>query len=110
MIIFGPSGGPNAPPLLDSLVPYVKPIVTNLGVRIDRHFTLDKQINSVVKSSFFQLRILAKVKPFLSFNDFERVIHCFISTKLDYCNALYIGVNKTSLSRLQLVQDKDRQA
>ena len=83
----------------------MKPIVTNLGVRIDRDLKLDKQINSVVKSSFFQLRLLAKVKPFLSFNDFEKVIHSFISTKLDYCNALYIGVSKASLSRLQLVQN-----
>jgi len=38
-------------------------------------------------------------------NDFEKVIHCFISTKLDYCNALYIGVSQASLSRLQLVQN-----
>ncbi|XP_034051591.1 mucin-2-like [Gymnodraco acuticeps] len=61
VIIFGPSGCPNAPPVLDSLVPYVKLIVTNLDVRIYRDFKLDKQINSVVKSSFFQLRLSAKL-------------------------------------------------
>lgn len=45
------------------------------------------------------------MKPFLSFKDFERVIHAFITTRLDYCNALYIGVNQASLSRLQMVQN-----
>ena len=33
-------------------------------------------------------------------NDFEKVIHCFISTQLDDCNALCFGVSKASLSRL----------
>ena len=80
-------------------------MVTNLGVKIDSTFKLDKQINSVVKSSFYHLRLLSRIKPVLSFLDFERVIHAFVSTRLDYCNALYAGLNKTSLARLQLVQN-----
>ncbi len=42
---------------------------------------------------------------FLSFSNFERVIHAFISTRLDYCNTLYVGVSQDSLSRLQSVQN-----
>lgn len=29
----------------------------------------------------------------------------FVSTRLDYCNAIYVGVSQASLSRLQLVQN-----
>ncbi len=72
---------------------------------MDSDFKLEKQINSVIKSSFFQLRLLSKVKYFLSFSYFERVIHSFISTRLDCCNALYVVVSQASLSRLQLVQN-----
>ena len=68
-------------------------------------FLIDKQVNSVLKSAFFQLRILKKVKPFLSFVDFEKVIHAFITTRLDYCNALYFGVSQSCLHRLQLIQN-----
>ncbi len=89
---------------LGPLLPHVKSTVKNLGVILDMDFKLDKQINSV-KSSFYQLRLLSKVKTFLSFNNFERLIHVFISSRLDYCNALYVGVNQASLSRLQLVQN-----
>lgn len=32
-------------------------------------------------------------------------MHAFISTRLDYCNALYVGVSQASLSRLQLIQN-----
>ena len=31
--------------------------------------------------------------------------HAFISTRLDYCNALYTGINQASHARLQLVQN-----
>jgi len=35
----------------------------------------------------------------------ESVMHAFISSRLDYCNALYLGVSQSLLSRLQLVQN-----
>ncbi len=79
--------------------------VKNLAVVFDSELKFDKQINSVVSASFFQLRGLCKLKSLLSFGDLETVIHAFISTRLDYCNALYAGVNQFSLSRLQLVQN-----
>ncbi len=59
----------------------------------------------MVKTIFFHLRVLAKVKPFLSFKDFEKVIHAFVSTRLDYCNSIYMGINQSSLARLQMVQN-----
>ncbi len=77
----------------------------NLGVIFDPALQFDKQINSVVKSEFFQLRMIAKIKYFLSFKDLETVIHAFISSRLDYCNSLYLGVAQSCLSRLQLVQN-----
>ena len=83
----------------------MRPTVTNLGVTIDSDFKFDKQVNSVLKSSFYHLRLLSKVKPFLSFNLFKQVMHAFISSRLDYCNALYSGISQKALHRLQLVQN-----
>ncbi len=71
----------------------------------DSSLKFAKQIDSVVKASFFQLRLLAKVKPFLNRSDLEKAIHAFISSRLDYCNALYVGVSQSSLNHLQLVQN-----
>ncbi len=58
----------------------------------DPALKFDKQINSVVKPAFFQLRMIAKIKYFISFKDLETVIHAFISSRLDYCNSLYLEV------------------
>ncbi|XP_032879310.1 uncharacterized protein LOC116974699, partial [Amblyraja radiata] len=106
VILFGPNGC-REPPLVDlgPLAMSVKPTVLNLGFRMDGDFKLDKQIGAVVKSSFFHLRKLAKVKPILEREHFETVIHAFITSRLDYCNALYCGVARASLARLQLVQN-----
>lgn len=100
VMVFGP-----VPSDLGPLKEYVRPKVTSLGVTIDSDFNFDKQVNGVVKSSFYHLRLLSKVKPFLSFNLFEQVMHAFISSRLDYCNALYKGISQRTLSRLQLVQN-----
>lgn len=45
--------------------------------------------SAVEKSSFFQLRQLANVKPLLSRQYFEKVFHAFITCHLDFCNSLY---------------------
>ena len=105
VILFGPTGPGTVPYDLGPLQPYVKPVVTNLGVKLDSALKLDKQVNAVVSSGFYHLRLHARIKSVLSFSDLERAIHAFISTRLDYCNALYAGLNQASMARLQLVQN-----
>ena len=104
-----PCGPPNLAKILTnnlgSLSTLVKPFTKNLGIIFDPQLNFDKQINAVVKSCFFQLRMIAKIKSLLSPADLERVIHATISSRLDYCNALYAGINQSSLDRLQLVQN-----
>ncbi len=63
---------------LGPLAVYNKVVVKNLGVWFDRELKFDKQINNVVKSCFFNLRLLVKVKTFLSANDLEKLINAFI--------------------------------
>lgn len=45
------------------------------------------------------------MKPFLSWQDLEKAVHAFISSRLDYCNALYVGLCQSSILHLQLVQN-----
>ena len=52
-----------------------------------------------------QLRVNAKMKPHLSFHNLKKVIPAFITSQLDYCNSLYLGLPQSLPSRLQLVQN-----
>ncbi len=56
IIVFGPSGVCDAPLMdLDPLLPYFKPTVQNLGVKIDSDFKLDQQIYLVLSFKLFRL-------------------------------------------------------
>lgn len=71
---------------MSTLAQYIKPTITNLGVKLDSSLNFNNQIAAV----FFQLRQLAKIKPLLTKQHFEMVIHAFVTPRLDYCNALLL--------------------
>ncbi len=83
----------------------VRDCVRNLGIVFDPTLSFDKQISTVVKSSFFQLRSIVRIKKMLFMKDLQTVIHALITSRLDYCNSLYLGLPKSSLNRLELVQN-----
>jgi hypothetical protein len=53
--------------------------------------------------SFFHLRNIAKIRNFLSKNDAEKCSHAFVTSRLDYCNALLSSYPDKALNKLQLV-------
>ena len=75
------------------------------GVLLDGPLQFDKQISSVIGSSFYQLRLLFKIKHFLTDKTLEMAVHAFITSHLDYSNSLYCGISKLQIARLQLVQN-----
>lgn len=85
---------------LGPLASYIGSQARDLGVIIDGALKLDKQVSPVIRASFFQLWLLCHVKPYLRRADLERVVHAFISSPLDYCNSLYVGINQSELNLL----------
>ena len=79
--------------------------VTNLGVKIDLQLTFESNINHLCKTSFYHLRNIFKLRPILFLSDSEKQVHAFISSRLDFCNALLIGIPSMSLQRLQYIQN-----
>lgn len=77
----------------------------NIGVIFDNELSLDDHITSVCKSWFFHIYNIWKIRKFLSQSACEILVHALISSKLDFCNSLLYGLHKTSLKRLQCVQN-----
>ncbi len=71
---------------------------------MDKDLKMDQQIKSVVRYSFFHLRLLSKVKSFLSFNDFLKDYTRFYFLT-SWLLLLYFGASQASLNHLQLVQN-----
>ncbi|XP_049320995.1 uncharacterized protein LOC125781301 [Astyanax mexicanus] len=77
----------------------------NLGVIIDSDLAFDKHISNVTRTAFLHLRNIAKLRNALSLHDAEKLVHAFITSRLDYCNALLSGCSCSNLNKLQLVQN-----
>ena len=79
--------------------------VKNLGVILDRHLNMDIHANSVVSLCYKFLSDIGKIRHLLSQKDTILLVHAAISSRLDYCNLLLYGANKTVINKLQKVQN-----
>ncbi len=80
-------------------------VVTNLGVRFDPLLNFEAHIKHLCKTSFHHLRNIARLRPSLTIHDAEKLVHAFVSSRLDYCNALLIGIPDKSIQKLQYIQN-----
>lgn len=64
----------------------------NLGVVFDSVLNFTPHTKSVVKSGFYHLKNIARVRPFLSLASSEVLMHAYIFNRLDYCNTLLSGL------------------
>jgi hypothetical protein len=81
------------------------PHARNIGFIFDQTLSLDKQIASTCKSAWFHLKNLSRIKNYLDRVSLERLIHAFVSSKLDVNNSLYFGLPDCTLNKLQLIQN-----
>ncbi len=79
--------------------------VTNLGVILDSNLSFENHISNVTKTAFFHLRNISKLRNMLSVSDAEKLVHAFMTSRLDYCNALLGGCPASSINKLQIVQN-----
>ena len=86
-------------------IPTPNTSIKNLGVTINQDLLFDSHIKQISKTSFFHLRNIAKIRKVLSLQDAEKLIHAFITSRLDYCNALLSGCSINSIKSLQLIQN-----
>lgn len=78
--------------------------VKNFAVVLNSDQNFECHFRNVTKVSLYHLTNIAKVRPFLSQADIEKLIHAFISSS-DYCNAVLCGVSKKFIGQLKLIQN-----
>ncbi len=71
--------------------PVTSSTVKNLGVVLDSNLSFGNHISHVTKTAFLHLRNIDKLQNMLSVSDAEKLVHAFVTSRLDYCNAL-LGV------------------
>ena len=80
------------------------PLAKNIGVFFDKHFLLHEQVTHVARSAWYALRRIGQIRPFLNQTAAERVIHAFISSRLDQNYSLLHGISDCHMKKLRRVQ------
>ncbi|KAI5622195.1 hypothetical protein C0J50_18257, partial [Silurus asotus] len=56
-------------------------------------------------TGFFPLRNISNLRNMLSISDAEKLLHAFMTSRIDYCNTLLGGCPASLINKLQLVQN-----
>ncbi|XP_047193774.1 uncharacterized protein LOC118286550 [Scophthalmus maximus] len=90
---------------LDGITLASSSTVRNLGVTFDQDMSFDSHIKQVSRTAFFHLRNIKNIRNILSQKDAEKLVHAFVTSRLDYCNSLLLGCPNKSVKSLQLIQN-----
>ena len=79
--------------------------VRDLGIWLDSELSMKLNIGKTVRACFYQLRRLKQVRRVLGQDVSASLVSALVFSKLDYCNAVYAGLPKSSIAPLQRVQN-----
>ena len=77
----------------------------NLGFIFDSHLTMDIHVRKVCSTAYHHLRNISSIRRSLTHESATSLVHAFVSSRVDYCNSLLSGISKSSLQKLQRVQN-----
>ena len=77
----------------------------NIGVIIDVGLTMEQQVSAICQQAFFHLRNISQSKACFTRTALLTVTHAFVTSKLDFGNAMLCGLPKYLTDRLQHVQN-----
>ena len=62
-------------------------------------------MNDVSRTAYYHLYNIGRIRCYLSQSAAEQLVHAFITSKLDYCNALLCGLPSLLTKKLQRIQN-----
>ena len=81
----------------------MKDEVCSLGVLLDPALSMASQIASVVQYTYFHLKQIAQLHPYLDTGSLNTLVHTLVVSRLDYCNAFCVGLPLGLVRRLQQI-------
>ena len=77
----------------------------DLGVILDSHLTMQQHVNNTCKKASLALRRIGSVRQYLNSKTTEILVHAFVTSLLDSCNCLLLGVPDKEVYKLQRIQN-----
>ena len=77
----------------------------NLGAIFDTNFQMTSHINNICRGASCALRKISKIRNYLDKSTTEKLVHAFVTSRLDNNNGLLIGLPQKDISKLQRIQN-----
>ncbi|KAF7251494.1 Papilin [Varanus komodoensis] len=84
----------------------LKDRVHSLEVLLNPELSLEAQVTAVARNAFLQLRLIRQLCPYLEDNCLAIVTLAWVTSRLDFCNALHVGLPLKTVWILQMVQNR----
>ena len=79
--------------------------VQDLGVVLDNTLSLSQQSHSVTRPAFSYLRVISRIRRDITARHCKLLVDSLVFSRTDYCSALYFGISKSQLQKLQMVHN-----
>ena len=84
----------------------LSPFIKSLGVILDSHLTIDDHVVAAVcKACYFHIRALRQIRASILDNIANMMACSIVSSLLDYCNSLLIGMSEANIPKFQCSQN-----
>ena len=77
--------------------------VRDLGVILDEELSFSKHVNQLTRGCYYQIRQLRVISRSLSEDSAATLVHAFVTSRLDYCCSILVGLPQLLISRLDRV-------
>ena len=77
----------------------------NLGVLIDSSLRMSSHVDNVCRVALIAIRKIGQIRHYLDDDTTLRLVHAFVTSRLDSCNSLLYGLPDKELSKVQRVQN-----
>ena len=79
--------------------------IRNLGIIFDQTMTLSQHVDSLRRSVTYHIRNLWRIRRFIDTESCHAAARALITSRLDYCNAIFTLLSSSDVKRLQRLQN-----
>jgi len=86
---------------VDSTVIQPATAVRNIGVMFDNTMAMSEQVTAICRAAHFHLRNIGRIRKCITYEACDKLIHAFVTSRIDCCNSVLYGLPASQLNRLQ---------
>ena len=80
--------------------------IRNLGVMFDSPMSLSPHVSKLRSVINFHIKNLWRIRRFINFDSCHHAVRALVTSRLDYCNALFTQLSVTDVQKLQRLQNR----